>query len=80
MTVKIPNDENSDTWMIQRNKRANGDFQLHTVTWMEEEETDESISMNETGGGLGGGFVKSLRKDDRIAVMARAQVGLYFIG
>ena len=47
---------------------------------MEEEETDESISMNETGGGLGGGFVKSLRKDDRIAVMARAQVGLYFIG
>ena len=76
VTVNTPDDENSDTWTIQRNERANGEFQLHTVVWTEEEEEvdDESIVMNETGGGLGRGFVRSLMKEDRIAVMARAQV------
>lgn len=76
VTVKTPDDENSDTWMIQRNERASGEFQLHTVVWTDEEEeaVDESITLNETGRGLGRGFVRSLEKDDRIAVMARAQV------
>ena len=75
VTVKTPDDENSDTWSIQRNERANGDFQLHTVVWTEDEEAvNESILMNETGRGLGRGFVRSLMKEDRIAVMARAQV------
>ena len=84
VTVKTPDDENSDTWNIQRNERANGEFQLHTVVWTEEEEekeeeaVDESILMNETGRGLGRGFVRSLMKEDRIAVMARAQVSLAF--
>jgi hypothetical protein len=75
VTVKPPDDENSDTWNIQRNERADEEFQLHTVVWTEEEEAvDESALMNETGRGLGRGFVKSLMKEDRIAVIARAQV------
>ena len=79
VTVKTPDDENSDTWNIQRNERANEIYQLHTVVWTEEEEEtdDESILMNETGRGLGRGFVRSLMKEDRIAVMARAQVSWF---
>jgi hypothetical protein len=87
VTVKTPNDQNSDTWNIQRNKRANkrdkqlpganedSGFQLRTVVWTKKKEAvDESVLMNETGRGLGRGFVRSLMKEDRIAVMARAQV------
>ena len=75
ITVETPDDDDSDTWSIQRNERAKKQFQLHTVVWTEEEETeDESILMNETGRGLGRGFVRSLMKEDRIAVLARAQV------
>ena len=79
VTVKTPDDKNSDTWQIQRNERSMGEFQLHTVVWTEEEEeaVDESVLMNETGRGLGRGFVRSLMKDDRIAVMARAQVSIF---
>ena len=82
VTVKTPNDQYSDTWNIQRNKRAatitpKRNFELHAVVWTEEEEAaDESILMDETGRGSGRGFVKSLMKDDRIAVMARAQVSV----
>ena len=81
VTVKTPEDENSDTWNIQRNERANAEFQEHTVVWTEGEEeleevVDDSIVMNETGRGLGKGFVKSLMKEDRIAVMARALVSI----
>ena len=85
VTVKAPNDRNSDTWNIQRNKRAatvapKRIFELGTVVWTAGEEAadaaDESISMNQTGRGLGRGFVSSLMKDDRIAVMARAQVSV----
>lgn len=81
VTVKTPNDENSDTWDIQRNKRSTKRVQLHTVVWTEEVEEDvnESTLMNETGRGLGRGFVRSLMKDDRIAVMARAQVSVCLI-
>ena len=79
VTVKTPDDENSDVWNIQRNERANKEFQLHTVVWTEEEEEvdDESILMNETGRGLGRGFLRSLMKEDRIAVIARAQVSWF---
>jgi len=81
VTVKNLNDQNFDTWKIQRNKRAANifperKFELHTVAWAAEEEvadSDESILMDETGEGSGRGFVRSLMKDDRIAVMARAQ-------
>jgi hypothetical protein len=82
MIVKSPNDENSHTWTIQRNKRASEEYQLYTVIWteeLEEEAADESILMAETGRGLGRGFVKSLKMDDRIAVMARAQVSLSYL-
>lgn len=85
VTVNNPNDQNSDTWKIQRNKRAatitpKRIFQLHTVVWAEKEEAaDESILMDKTGKGLGRGFVRSLMKDDRIAVMAKAQVSVYII-
>ena len=82
VTVKTPNDKNSDTWNILRNKRAatvtpKRIFELRTVTWTAgEEAADESILMDETGKGSGRGFVMSLMKDDRIAVMARAQVSV----
>ena len=78
VTVKNPV-EISDAWNIQRNKRRNEEFQLHTVVWTEEEEEvdDESIFLNETGRGLGRGFVGSLMKEDRIAVMARARVSWF---
>jgi hypothetical protein len=82
VTVKAPNDRNSDTWNIQRNKRTatvtpKRIFELRTVAWTAKEEAaDESILMNQTGRGLGRGFVSSLRKDDRIAIMARAQVSV----
>ena len=80
ITIKTPDDDNSDTWNIQRNERANGKFQLHTVVWTDEEEAeDESILMNETGRGLGRGFVRSLKKEDRIAVLARAKVSWPFV-
>ena len=86
VTVKTPNDKNSDTWNILRNKRATPVtlktiFELRTaVVWTAEEEAaDESILMDETGRGSGRGFVMSLMpvKDDRIAVMARAQVSVF---
>ena len=80
VTVKIPGDEDSDAWIIQQNERANEEFQLHTVVWTEEEEETEdesTLTMNETGSGLGRGFVRSLMKEDRIAVMARAQVSWF---
>lgn len=82
VTVRTPNDRNSDTWIIQRNKRAatitpNRISELRTVVWTAEEQAaDESILMDETGRGSGRGFVSSLMKDDRIAVMARAQVSV----
>ena len=82
VTVKTPNDQNSDAWNIQRNKRAatitpKRNFELRTVVWtVEEEAADESILLDQTGRGLGRGFVSSLMKDDRIAVMARAQVSV----
>jgi hypothetical protein len=86
VTVKTPNDRNSDTWNIQRNKRAatitpKRVFEPRTVVWTAEEETpDESILMDQTGRGSGRGFVNSLMKDDRIAVMARARVSvLYYL-
>ena len=80
ITVETPDDDDSDAWNIQRNERAEKQFQLHTVVWTEEEETeDESILMNETGRGLGRGFVRSLMKEDRIAVIARAQVSWSFV-
>ena len=88
ITVKPPDDEENsvDTWDIQRNERANKEFQLHTVVWTEEEEEEEEEAVDEsvlvlrpeTGRGLGRGFVRSLMKEDRIAVMARAQVSLVF--
>ena len=82
VTVKTPNDQNSDAWNIQRNKRAatitpKRNFELRTVVWtVEEEAADESILLDQTGRGSGRGFVSSLMKDDRIAVMARAQVSV----
>ncbi|KAF8800987.1 hypothetical protein BYT27DRAFT_7148106 [Phlegmacium glaucopus] len=79
VTVKTPNDENSDVWIIQRNKRASREYKLHTVLWKEAHDgTDESVLMNETGRSLGRGFVRSLKMDDRIAVMARAQYLTWF--
>jgi len=83
VTVKTPNDQNSDTWNIQRNKRAatitpKRTFELHTVVWTAgEEAADESILMDKTGRGSGRGFVSSLMNDDRIAVMARAKCFSY---
>jgi hypothetical protein len=80
VTAKTLDDENSDAWIIQRNERANEEFQMHTVVWTEEEEeADESILMNDTGRGLGRGFVRSLMKEDRIAIMARAQVSWFLL-
>ena len=44
VTVKTPDDENSDTWIIQSNERAKEEFQLHTVVWTDEEEAaDENV-------------------------------------
>jgi hypothetical protein len=71
----------SNMWTIQRNKPRTRELQLHTVTWIEEleDEVDESILMKETGRGLGRGFVRSLKMNDRIAVMAGAKVSLCLI-
>lgn len=68
-------------WTIQRNKPRVREPQLHTVIWMEELEdgADELILMKETGRGLGKGFVRSLKMNDRIAVMAGAKVSLCLI-
>lgn len=83
VTVKNPYNQNSDTWNIQRNKRAatitpKRVLELRTVVWtVDEEVADES--MDETGRGSGRGFLSSLMKDDRIAVMARAQVSVICI-
>ncbi|KAF8801164.1 hypothetical protein BYT27DRAFT_7115702 [Phlegmacium glaucopus] len=71
--AEAPNDQNSDVWLIQRNKRATQEYQLYTVVWAEEEVADGSILLNETGRGLGKGFVSSLKMDDRIAVLAKAK-------
>lgn len=51
------------------------------MVWTEDEgEVDDgSILMNETGRGLGRGFVRSLTKEDMIIVMARAQVSCWFL-
>jgi len=82
VTVKTPNNQHSDTWNIQRNKRAatitpKRIFELRTVVWTAgEEAADESNLLDETGRGSGRGFVSSLMKDDRIAVMARAKVSV----
>lgn len=79
ITVKNPNDENSDVWNIQRNKRGSNEYRSHTVIWTEDDEGgEESILIKETGRGLGRGFVRSLKMGDRIAVMVRAKVSLFF--
>ena len=76
--AKVVTDKNLDTWLIQRNERASSDFKLHTISWTKEEEADvdEEVLMCETGRGLGRGFVRSLNMNDRISILARAQVSL----
>ncbi|KAF8184411.1 hypothetical protein BJ912DRAFT_974755 [Pholiota molesta] len=76
-TVKNPN-KNSDTWDIQRNRRAFHERQTHVVVWTKEvdKEVDEKATYEATGSSLGIDFVKSLRPGDRIAVLARAQVSI----
>ena len=82
VTVETPNNQRSDAWNILRNQRAatirpKRAFVLRTVVWtVEEEAGDESTLMDQTGKGLGRGFLCSLMKDDRIAIMARAQVSV----
>lgn len=80
VTVKNPNNQNSDTWEILRNIRAatvtpKRTYHPRTVVWTADEEVvDESMDRTERGSGRG--FLSSLMKDDRIAVMARAQVSV----
>jgi hypothetical protein len=79
----------SNMWTIQRNKAQDREawkrktitWEHNTVIWMKEpeDEADESILMKETGRGLGKGFVRSLKMNDRIAVMAGAKVSLCLI-
>ena len=81
VTVETPNNQRSDAWNILRNQRAatirpKRAFVLRTVVWTVEEAGDESTLMDQTGKGLGRGFLSSLVKDDRIAIMARAQVSV----
>jgi len=66
-----------DSWEIQRNVRAVGEYTKHAVAWTEKASgsvQEEERVQDETGAGLGLGFVQSLQLDDRIAVVARALV------
>jgi len=66
-----------DSWEIQRNVRAVGEYTKHEVVWTEKASgsvQEEERVQDETGAGLGLGFVQSLQLDDRIAVVARAMV------
>jgi len=66
-----------DSWEIQRNVRAVEEYTEHEVVWTEKASgslQEERRVQNETGAGLGLGFVQSLQLDDRIAVVARALV------
>ena len=80
--VKNPGNENdSYTWHVQRNARASKSDEEHEVVWTsddagQEEDgvVDERELMDKTGAGRGRGFVRSLEKGDRIAVLAYARV------
>ncbi|KAF9044285.1 hypothetical protein BJ165DRAFT_1480239 [Panaeolus papilionaceus] len=69
-------DGKGDSWTIQLNLRANGEFEEHAVVWRWDDELDivnENRRLDEEGIGQGAGFVEALGKGDRIAVMARAR-------
>lgn len=66
-------------WHLQRNRRANKEPKEHEVEWNWDcEEWDcESLGRDfdaKTGAGSGVGFVRSLEKGDRVAIIARAKV------
>ncbi|KDR72986.1 hypothetical protein GALMADRAFT_142687 [Galerina marginata CBS 339.88] len=73
-TVRNPTD-NSDVWHIQRNIRASSSDTIHEVVWTgvdPNDNLDEMKCKDTTGAGRGIGFVRSLQREDRIAVIARA--------
>jgi len=78
--ARNPTFPKDDAWKIQLNVRASRSYHAHQVSWKNAHSTsrnatdDEQKSLAQSGTGLGIGFIKSLKRDDRIAVIARAWV------
>ncbi|TFK66479.1 hypothetical protein BDN72DRAFT_146317 [Pluteus cervinus] len=59
-----------DSWVIQRNKRADHKYRRHEIVWTQgcNFEWDGTV-----GGGTGEGFVDALRPGDKITIVAHAE-------
>lgn len=69
----------SPFWHLQRNRRGREDPFEHTIVWNQDSEESASERLGwdfnpKTGAGSGVDFVRSLRRGDRVAVIARAKV------
>jgi len=77
--VKNPHSNSGgNRWHVQSNVRAHSEAVRHTILWTDEvdDDIDEQALYRETGFKSGRGFIGSLEMGDRIAIIARAKVGL----
>lgn len=80
----VPNNDKTRPWHLQTNKRSNEDFFTYKITWSTTDSTEPTLSERngfefdrKTGAGVGRAFFGSLKKNDRIVVVARAKVRVY---
>ncbi|KAJ2933022.1 hypothetical protein H1R20_g4075, partial [Candolleomyces eurysporus] len=75
--VPNPSRSGSKVWHLQRNARAWWEETLHEITWTDQDDPEKKDDvkqfLDETGTGLGYGFVRQLAPGDRIAIYARAR-------
>ncbi|KAF2670342.1 hypothetical protein BT63DRAFT_235582 [Microthyrium microscopicum] len=69
----VKNGESSE-WLVARNRVARRQSGPMTVTWDPDNEGEE-IAWPLDGCGVGGGFVRSLQRGDRIGIWARSKYG-----
>lgn len=71
---KVVKNGSKNRWTIQRNICTEDVFRVYTVQWSTEYVEDEEFTND--GAGRGTNFIASLRKEDQIAVWARAKVSV----
>ncbi|RXW14317.1 hypothetical protein EST38_g11534 [Candolleomyces aberdarensis] len=80
---QVPNPwrSGSKVWHLQRNLRAWWEEALHEITWTDQDDPEKKDDvkqvLDETGTGLGYGFVRQLAPGDRIAIYVRARDGCW---
>lgn len=67
-------EETCERCHIQCNVRASSETKKHTVVWSWDDRPGSQLT---GGSGYGGDFVRSMKAGDRVAVVARAMVGIH---